>query len=280
MDADTDWVSVTVEVSDAEATLWTVAVSGLGQPGVSASGTQLFLDRTYDRFGNGAPVLVTDGTYTRPFTLSAVATTTYRIAADTTYEFDDEEYTLPGASVPVTVLTLDTTLNDPDRMAPADQQVWDASDAQHLRVVGSWRTAGRAEAPEADDVDTTTIISDGIDLAAGSDSPFGDPVPTRFNLVDRDLRAVPIRGALDWSSGRLTIDDAESFWPPLRYPIQIHANIVTTTRGETVTGDVLGSGDAAATNQVLRAGQRSAHLPRPRRVDDRRGGHHDTAGVG
>jgi hypothetical protein len=149
----------------------------------------------------------------------------------------------------LTKLTLDTTINDASRKLAGDTTTWNDDDDANLTVLGGWRTAGRGEAPESDEL---ASVDDGIELAADIDTPWDAHQPTSFAVLDRDDRAVSVKGAIDWTSRRLDLDPIPAWGPPLRFPIRVAGNVVTATRGETVVGEVLGSGDAAEANQVFK----------------------------
>jgi hypothetical protein len=50
----------------------------------------------------------------------------------------------------------------------------------------------------------------------------------------------------------VTADPGVSWLPDLRLPVRAHGNVVEASRGETVSGEVLGSGDASQANQSFK----------------------------
>ena len=246
VDASTAWEDLEVWVPTRRANLWSLEVTGFTQPGLSTAGgiSTLFLNSLDRLFTVGDEVAVVNGPFARWFTITAVDELSYRTMPDVDYETDEGDYTLPGASTLVSALTLDTDLNDLGRRTSAlDTATWSTPSELHVR--SGWQRAGVHVVPIATDVDDSSEV---IDIGESLDRPEPPMAPGRFTLVDRDGRAVSSDGALDWTAGTVTLDDA-SWSPALRYPITVDANIVTATRGETVAGEILGSGDAAIPNQ-------------------------------
>ncbi len=98
-----------------------------------------------------------------------------------------------------------------------------------------------------------TTIGDGdpLLLAGVRPSPVGAPTPTDFLLASADERGLEVPGSLDFATGVLTgaAAGAPALSPPLELPVTAYANVVSASRGETVAGEVLGSGDASRADQ-------------------------------
>lgn len=247
--AGTRWDELTVATPSRRAGLWTLDVTGFAQPGLSTSGgvTTLTLDALHRQFGAGETVVAERAGHARWFTVDRVEETTYRLSADATYSTDEGDYTLPGATAPVTRLVLDADINDADHRDASDTATWSDSDAAEITVHGGWTLAGTFEAPPATELPSSTTA---LDIGDELDTPWDEHEPSRFTVVDRDGRTVTADGSLDWDTGEVLL--ADTTWePPLRHPIRVEANVGVATRGETVVGEVLGSGDAAQINQVL-----------------------------
>ncbi|WP_204141055.1 hypothetical protein [Halomicronema sp. CCY15110] len=94
--------------------------------------------------------------------------------------------------------------------------------------------------------------------------------PQRFLLEDANQRGVTVQGRLDTSSGQVIPDDGEDWQPPLTAPIKVFGNVVTAVRGETVTGEILGSGNAAIANQTFELKKKPlTYVAAPTTTDDR-----------
>lgn len=247
--AGTAWSDVAVHTPALQVRLWTLDVTGFTQAGVSTSGgvTTLTLDSLHRRFGAGQVVVLERAGHARWFEIDRIEETTYRLAPDASYSTDEGDYTLPGATAPVTRLVLDGSIDDAAHRESTDTASWGDNEAAEITVLGGWTLAGSFETPPATELAATTAS---IDVGDDLDTPWNEHEPDRFTVVDRDGRSVTASGSLDWEGG--TVDLPGAAWnPPLRHPIRIDANVATATRGETVLGEVLGSGDGARINQVF-----------------------------
>jgi hypothetical protein len=247
--AGTAWDDLTVDAPSLRVGLWTLDVSGFTQPGVSTSSgvTTLTLDALHRRFGAGQTVVLERAGHARWFTIDRVEETTFRLAPNADYSTDEGDYTLPGATAPVTRLVLDDDIDDARHREPGDTASWGDAQAPEISVYGGWTLAGTFETPDATEMEASTGT---IDVGDGLDTPWDGYEPARFTVFDRDGRSVTAAGSLDWDTGEIDLP-ATSWDPPLRHPIRVEANVATATRGETVVGEVLGSGDAARINQVF-----------------------------
>lgn len=244
--AATDWRDIEVRVADRTLALWTLDVTGYAsQVGVSGDGTELTLDGLHRIFAVGDRVVVRRGDHHRNFTVDAVTEVTYHFTPDASFTINGDTVPLPGVTGPVTRITLDTELNDAARQGPGDTETWDDSIASELGVLAVWRRVAVAEVPLRATVPAT---ADPLPLDGPLDEPEPPFAPDRFALVDRDRRAVTSPGALNWDTETVLLDEA-TWDPPLRHPVRLAGNLVLATRGETVVGEVLGSGDAGVPNQ-------------------------------
>jgi hypothetical protein len=248
--AGTRWEDVTVATPTLTAGLWTLVVTGFTQSAISTTGgiTSLTLSSLQRLYAVGDAVVLQRGDRFRWFTVTSVQETTYRVAPDVAYSFDDDDYTLPGASTVVTRLVLDASINSAGHRDPGDTESWGEAQAAEITVRGGWVTAGTFESPIAT---TLADAADPLDVGTDLDAPWSEHQPDRFTVVDRDGRAVTAAGAIDWPSGEVSLEEVEAWVPPLRFPVRLDGNVGLATRGETVLGEVLGSGDAALTNQVF-----------------------------
>lgn len=245
--AGTMWGDIEFAVSDRRHSLWTLDVGTVTQTGIESSGgaTTLILDVLSKDFSVGDEISISRGADHRWFEVAAVASTTRRLTLDSSYTVDGNDYTVPGALVPVTTLTLDATIDDPTRRTATDTTAWTDVLAGELTVLGRWRRVATPVIPTATSVDAGV---GSVPLDGPLDQPMPGHDPQRFVLVDLDGRAVASSGLLDWAQGEVELD-VDQWDPPLRHPINIDANVATATRGETVRGEVLGGGDAAMINQ-------------------------------
>lgn len=106
-------------------------------------------------------------------------------------------------------------------------------------------------------------------LPSPATAPTWTP-PDRFLLEDANQRGIAVQGRLDTSSGQVIPDDGEDWQPPLTAPIKVFGNVVTAVRGETVIGEVLGSGNGAIANQTFELKKKPlTYVAAPTTLDDR-----------
>ncbi|MCP3911609.1 MAG: hypothetical protein GY713_11700 [Actinomycetia bacterium] len=244
---DTPWTDVAIDVADAVDRLWTMDVGTVPQAGVSSSATAtaLTLESLSKDYVKGDEVVVSRDDLHRWFTVDAVSVVPRRLTEDISYTVDDGDYSVAGATAPVTQLQLNALIDDTAHRDPADTDTWDDSIADELIVHGRWRRVATPEVPAAASV---AGGAGALPLEGPLDSPVPEHHPQRFAVVDRDGRAVLTSGVLDWANDEVELDH-DTWDPPLRHPLRVDANVATATRGESVVGEALGSGDAAAINQ-------------------------------
>lgn len=89
-------------------------------------------------------------------------------------------------------------------------------------------------------------------LGGAVEIPAAPVDPHVFQLRDRNLRGVEIEGSVDLEQRKLKPATGTSWSPPLALPVEAFGNVVQASRGETVTGEVLGSGDASLAHQSFK----------------------------
>jgi predicted phage baseplate assembly protein len=98
--------------------------------------------------------------------------------------------------------------------------------------------------------------------------------PHELLLEDANGRGVHVRGTVEVTAdgaGKVVVHDDVPFPHPLRAPVKVYGNLFHVTRGETVAGEVLGSGDAAQVYQSFTLEKKPlTYLPDPSAADGRR----------
>jgi len=61
-----------------------------------------------------------------------------------------------------------------------------------------------------------------------------------------------ITGGIDFTTGLLTLDQTSTLSQSLTIPVEMYGNVVTTSRGESVSREIVGSGDASLPNQSFK----------------------------
>jgi predicted phage baseplate assembly protein len=210
---------------------------GSGEPAV-LSGAELSLDARLNLHA-GDIVLITDGSTDVARRISAVSEVQYTLLAPLTSTITDSANKVstllsPAIKVSVTRLTLDAAL--PFATSAASQLV-----VHHAMV-----DAATLHAPLKD----TLAQGDPISVPTLMDAPR---VPiTELLLEDVQGEAVKTTGTLDAASHSATSATAPAWGRELWAPVQLYGNVLCATRGETVSGELLGTGDASQPLQTFR----------------------------
>ena len=182
-----------------------------------------------------------------PITQVAASTT----AAITINLPDSKTATVPAQTVPAlktlrTVVISGEPLNDASRKATPTSGDWTAATdvtgfTLGFALVSAGRVLGAAQ----------RALQPGDPLISiGARAPVGSTAATtRMLLRDVEQRAVAIGASIDLDTGAID-PAADATWSPgLATPVTGYGNVVIAVRGETVTGEVLGTGDATAEHQ-------------------------------
>lgn len=218
----------------------------------------LWLQTTARRLAESGPVLTLDGVYRdiRAGELILVRSTVagdegvrwFRITRIQETSLDlavakDAEGKTSYAKIPVTKITLDVGINTTSRGSSAD---WDPGDKAFLVVHYGLRDAGRLGAPRQ------TILGAGDPIRlVDAPAPADDTGATRFALQDVNGVAVAGEGAVSYAGRTLSPTSFDAPRPALTLPVTALGNLAVATRGETVSGEVLGSGDATVASQAF-----------------------------
>lgn len=219
-----------------------------GPPSVDNSGnrSKLTLDAVYKTIRPGDRVLVERSGEFRWFQVDAVAEVLRASSSASTMVINGNSYTMPGVNLPTTQITLDADLNDPGRRTSST--TWTDSHRAEITVHYGLVKGGTITVAAK----TTLAPTDPLLVSARPDTPADGSSPSAFLLQDHNERGVAVDGSFDFEDGRLTLGMGESWEPPLDTPVTLFGNVVEATRGETVTGEVLGSGDASQANQEFK----------------------------
>jgi len=122
---------------------------------------------------------------------------------------------------------------------------WTANDAQELVLSYRWELAGTGYS------ETSTELSPGEPIVVESSAkhPLQDLTSQRFAIVDDNGQGHILTGSLDAKSGQLKLGQGERLEQSIALPATVYGNIITATRGETISNEALGSGDASQPNQ-------------------------------
>ena len=207
------------------------------------------------------------GLESRWFTVDSVQDTTKTIVAGTSFTINGTDYTTPDTTVPVSSIGLDTDLNSPTRKSISTLGDWTDPAASQLILYFGFQSIGSI----TDEPNKTLAPNDPMQLTPPVQQPSENPLPSTFLLQDTRLNGTELTGQIDFTAAVFTPDQGQTFSPNLINPVDLYGNVLAVNRGETVAGEILGSGDATAINQTFTLKKNPlTYLPSPT-ADDIRG---------
>ncbi len=233
------------------ASLWTMTDVSGDPDAVDSTGRWLTLDGLYRLIKPGGFVVVEHGGAYRWFGVTQTAEVMMHVTTDRVTSLEDSdgdpvEVAVPAVTTPVTRVQLDVSLNDADRK-DAGGATWDTDDASTLLVHHHTVDAGTVVL----EASTTVTDGDALALSAPPDAPSDGSTPDALALRDVNGDAVVLDATLDLDTGTITPGQGSRVDTPLQLPVTVLGNLVEATRGETVLGEILGSGDASVASPAF-----------------------------
>ncbi len=239
--------NIALSAPSQSAGLWTM---GSSPQAVISSSTELVLNGLYRQLQAGQKVLVSRGSEYRWFSLLKVADTMMNITTGGDYTIDDEDVTVNPVVAPATRLTLDTSLNNASRTA-AGASNWSNSNASELQVHYAFIKAGDLILQRETSINENSTLKLKPHRGNKIQQPVDACSPAVFVLRDVNQVSIQGNGTLDYSTGELTFQGTD--WDDVLTPvINALGNIINATRGETVSNEILGSGDASQAGQIFK----------------------------
>jgi len=209
---------------------WSDASTGLG-------GTRLLLNGLNHGIGAGDRILLEIPGHYEAVRVARIDEPLVTVVPEQTIKVGSDDVTTPATRVPTTRLSADATIPDPAWHDPGKLVI-------HYGLVD----AGTIVAPAT----TTLADSHPISLAGLHVSPMGPPKVDRVLLASADQRGVDSPAAVDFAGESVTLDSTTHWQPTLELPVKVYGNVLPATRGETVTAEVLGNGDATQSFQSFK----------------------------
>ncbi len=214
--------------------------SGSEEHTYNASPAWVYLDSVYRSIRSGQNVILE---YNRTFharTVTGVDEVQRVVTAASTVSFTPSggtatSVTVPAANTPLTKLSLDGGVPDLTASCGLDIVV-------HFAFVPAGTVTMEAL--------TSLSATDPLPVPSPVVAPADALPPSRFQLEDANGKGLGLRATLVYPTGRIQPDQGTVFPAGgLATPIRAYGNILSATRGETVAGESLGSGDAAVPSQ-------------------------------
>lgn len=155
--------------------------------------------------------------------------------------------TIPAIYQPVTEVTLDADLGDNAHHSPQDTGSWTFSDVNGYTFYAATTPAGTGLGEAEAALSASDVLRVNEKVTAVDD----DYEPDQFILKDLGERAVMVDGALA-DNGTLTIGASSAWTGDLVPPVTVYGALARATRGEKVSNEILGFGDASQPNQTFK----------------------------
>jgi len=156
----------------------------------------------------------------------------------------------PKISVPITKITLDAPINKPSRKTRLGQTNLNRDDSNDITIHYGFINAGTVVAPALTTIGP--LKQQGLQLAPPFEQPQDGKSGNRFLLEDKNNRGAETTGAIDFSTGVVTLDQTSTLPQSLAAPVSMYGNVARASRGERVPSEILGSGDASIPNQSFK----------------------------
>ena len=215
----------------------------------------VMLDGVYSAIKNGDVILITRGEFVRWYIVTDVSTYTRTITpASSTNITSGTSTTItakinnPAVTIQNTQIKLDIAVNANanTRRLDDDNTLWGLDSGANYTVHYGMTSAGlgRGEALETISDNDTLKVQERVENIPDSLQP------SAFIVRDINQTAVAIGGTLA-TSGSLSLDGASGWEGELVAPVTLYGALIEAERGEQVTHELLGVGNAASPNQAF-----------------------------
>lgn len=229
------------------AQLWTTSGSSMEFQAASGAilpyGVSLTLSGLEPSFRIGNDVIVSTGDNGFGAHVTKVTTVSVQVTAASTIDLSDtsgtvtSQVSVPAVNQRVTQITIEPLSFDFDW--------WDA-DASDFTIYHAFSRAGKVTIEGL----TTLAPTDPLLVATPVEQPTDASVPSSFQFEDKNGDGAAVGASLVYPTGTFQLDQGTAWQSGgLVTPVRAFGNVITATRGETVSGEALGTGDATIPNQ-------------------------------
>ncbi len=242
--------AVRLKKPSASASLWTRTAGAFGAlisgPASLPYASTFLLESISSSFRTGQDVIIQENGTISALRITDVEVASVQLQAAATTEIRDGGS--PGAviaKVPVPAVVAQTTkiVVQPPLMWTSLMVISTVA-AVDVSIHHSFVSAGRVTIEALTEIDRTDLLK----VQTPVDLPRDISTPGEFQLEDVNGLGLTRPGSLNFADGQFVV--AGEVWPTtLATPVKLYGNIISTSRGETVNDEVLGSGDGAIANQ-------------------------------
>jgi hypothetical protein len=237
-----------LEVGDVEikkpagtSSLWTATTTAAFGANPSATGSFFLLDSVSPFFRTGDDVIVKTPAWVASLRITKVEVAPVELRAASITEVRDggtgtgaiiARIPIPAISTPTTRIEVDAILS------------FGSAQASEITIYHSFVSAGKITVESLTEIDQSDLLQ----LRTPIDVPRDSSLPGEFELEDANGTGVLRPGTLNFVTGYFSVQGDP--WPTsLATPVRLFGNVIKASRGETVNGEVLGSGDGSVANQ-------------------------------
>lgn len=247
--AHTEVGNVRIRTPASRSSLWTRTTPGFGElsngPMLLPFGSFFRLDSLSPAFRKNQPVIVEGPGSFSASTITKVEVESIEIEpASTTQIKDDADAVI--AKVPVPAIKALTTSIEVEPAVPFTSVFFAFDDVEPVEVTihHSFISAGKVTIEAI----TEVTAAHSLRVRTPIDLPRDTSPPGLFELEDVNNLGLLRPGTLNFATGQFSVQGDP--WPlALATPVNLYGNVIHTSRGETVHGEILGNGDGSVANQ-------------------------------
>jgi hypothetical protein len=244
----TQLTDIKLQVPKQTASPWTLEHIGDDQlPLDAGSPGQLVLDGLYRQIKTGQYIILGKNEEYRWFKVENANEIMMTISgAKTTEVFKNEvldsTIVTPPVQVPVTRLEFHRDIN-----YAVTEVEWTDAHASQIVVYYGFFAGGTVISPAKSGIDEAD--SHGLEISGSIETPPEDYLPGSFLLEDKNGDGFEVKGSMGFTTRPPLLGINSGWGQALVSPVGVFGNLVDATRGESVNGEILGSGDGSTANQ-------------------------------
>lgn len=246
--ANTAVSSVKIRKPALRTSLWKLTPSAFGEfvtgPLFFPYASWFRLDSISPSFHSNQDVIVeATGSFTAVVTTKVEVQDVEIEAASTTNVKDDSDNVI--AKIPIPAVTAPTTrITVEPAVLFTTHFAFVTIEPSEVTIHHGFVSAGRVTIEALTEIDRT----DPLNIKTPIELPKDTSPPGEFELEDVNNLGLLRPGTLNFATGQFSVQGDP--WPTkLATPVKLLGNVINTSRGETVNGEVLGTGDGAVANQ-------------------------------
>lgn len=212
------------------------------------SSTVLVLDKQYNLRADDY-IFISRKRKSRWYALTEVIETMAEASSTSTITINSSEFELTPIQIPVSQVKLDVGINDASRKA-GDSNNWDENTLPELTLHYNIVNAGKV----VDEAKTTLDINGPFHFSGIVEKPSNGYNPSNYFFEDKNKEGLLLEGTIKYKKGKLKLGQGqvEKWEMPLTLPVEAYGNVIQAVRGESVTNEILGSGDASQASQAFK----------------------------